>query len=482
MKRLNKFSIEGFLSNSRKVLLKGVQAKSRYQELLDSVRYELNKEFENSSDEVKSQRLDREKRAIIGEEDDVNYFKDRISKILTDKNLLNEWYPSYYPDLINAIFSDLYGLTGIAPWAYDWTKEYKESSSAKLIGDRLYCLIKGKSVLQEQRISTVRRGQLTDALLMASPKERKESGFHEVYLHNGIRVTIFAGEHCKPGEDIMVFRKYLLSDLSFEALASFGTFPSEAIPLFKSMCEIGFNVVFAGQVRSGKTTFLQTWQSYEDPCLEGVTVATDPETNWAHILPNAPIMQLVADGKDLSRIEKSLKRSDADYVILEEMRDAVSYNLFLGITSLGTQRSKGTIHDNNALNIPYKMATAIVTECGGDEDAIISQLYTNINYVFELYQVPENKARKRLKGIVEYRYDPIKNQVSAHRICKYDPKSDKWLWKYDIGADKEELALGYCESLENMKKTLRHLADNSPLEGETVVYPAYYKGNNIQKT
>ena len=63
---------------------------------------------------------------------------------------------------------------------YDRTEEYKNSSSAKLIGDRLYCLIDGKSQLQPQKISKVRREKLKRALLMSTPKERIEAGFHEL--------------------------------------------------------------------------------------------------------------------------------------------------------------------------------------------------------------------------------------------------------------------------------------------------------------
>ena len=51
----------------------------------------------------------------------------------------------------------------------------------------------------------------------------------------------------------------------------------EIIPLFHTMIAIGFNVLFSGQVRSGKTTFMICWQKYEDEKLEGLAIATDPE-------------------------------------------------------------------------------------------------------------------------------------------------------------------------------------------------------------
>lgn len=470
------FSIEDFLAAEGRRTDRSALGQIPFTELLEFVRNALDREWELSDDLLKSRRLELEKGAIMGIEKDAETLKDSIRAILTAENLLAEPFPPYYPNLTEALFAELYGLSGIAPWAFDWTDEYKESSSAKLIGDRLYCLIDGRSVLQPQRIPAQRRAQLIHALLLATPKERVETGFHEVYLNNGIRVTIYSGEKSKKDQDIIVFRKYVMKNLSFEALAAKGTFPFEAIPLFKAMCRIGFNVVFAGQVRSGKTTFLQTWQACEDPSLEGVAVATDPETHWEQILPDAPLMQLVADGKDLLQIEKSLKRSDADYVILEEMRDAISYSLFLGITNLGTTRSKGTIHDNSALNIPYKMASAIASELGGDQQAMIAQLFSNIHFVFELCQLPENKAQKRLTGIWEYRYDPREDRVYAIPLCRYHMDRDSWDWAPSVGADKLEFAGAYPNDRQVLAETLEQLSKEHPLADAEPIAPAYYKG------
>jgi pilus assembly protein CpaF len=355
------------------------------------------------------------------------------------------------------------------------------SSSAKLIGDRLYCLIDGKSVLQPQRISDTRREQLKRALLLATPKERLEKGFHEVYLKNGIRITIYSGDKTKKGQDIMVFRKYVLRELTFEKMASLGTIPSEAVELFKTMVKIGFNVIFSGQVRAGKTSFMQTWQRYEDKRLEGMAIATDPETPWHILMPDAPIMQIVADGKELEEISKSLLRGDNDYLLLEEMRDADAFRLAVDITSVGTKRSKATIHSGNPQDIPYKMATAIVSKYGGSFNGIISQIFRNFNYVFEFYQDPENRGIKRLKSISEYEYDPEKDRVAIYQICKYNPLEQRWLWKCHIGEDKKEVGNLYPEEFKKMNKMLEVLEKRNPNTSHTVIYPRYYKGSGEER-
>lgn len=437
------------------------------------------REWEGSDDDGKTAKLEREKRAIMGFSKEMAYYKARIQEILEGQKLTDVQPPPWYPNLCEGVFAELYGLAGLAPWAYDMDEKYLLSSSAKLIGDRLYCLIDGKTVLQPQRISRQRRNKLKRALLLATPEERLEKGFHEVYLKNGIRITIYAGRRTKDGEDVMVFRKYVLPNHSFATLVEKGTIPQEAIPLFEKMIQIGCNVLFAGPVRSGKTTFLQIWQKQERTDLEGLAVATDPETPWHKLMPSAPIMQLVADGQDLIQISRSLLRGDNDYVLLEEMRDAASYRLALDITSAGTFRSKGTIHDGDGIDIPYKMATAIVSQYGGNLEQIICTVYKNFDYVIELCQDKNNRGIKRMKGILEYAYDPHQDQVSATYLCRYDFDRGVWLWNGYQDPRKEEKYSPYRAELLELQKILHRLAKGRSFSNWTI-FPAYYPGGGRQ--
>ncbi len=137
---------------------------------------------------------------------------------------------------------------------------------------------------------------------------------------NGTRITIYGEGKTKETQDTIVFRKFFVKDYTFEKQVALGSIPKESVPLFKAMIRSGYNVAFTGAVRTAKTTFLTTWQSYENPKLEGVSVETDPEIPFHEIMPEAPILQLVADGEELEKIVKSIMRSDADYIILGEAR------------------------------------------------------------------------------------------------------------------------------------------------------------------
>lgn len=434
-------------------------------------------DWRDTDELVKARKLEKEKRAIMGYEKERMFFQSRIGDMIRERGWHTE-VPPWYGSLEEGIFHEVYGLAGLAPWAYDRTEEYRKSSSAKLIGDRLYCLIDGVSQLQPQRIPAERREQLKRALLLATPRERLEEGFHEVYLHNGIRITIYSGERTKNGQDVMVFRKYIMEELSFEELAALGTIPAEAIPLFRSMIRVGFNILITGPVRSGKTTFLQVWQKQEDPTLEGLAVSTDPETPWHDLMPQAPVMQLVADGKELEVIFKSLLRGDNDYILLEEMRDAAAYRLALEITSTGTMRCKATIHSSGAVQIPYKMASAICETYGGNLQNLVARVFQNFHLVFLFRQLPGDRSQKRLAEISAYRYDEEADQVSVHVLCRYIPAEDRWHWKaglpwhslYDGGMDRWEE-----KEWENMENILKKLEQRNPLMEKTTIYPRYYR-------
>ena len=452
------------------VHLKG--EKALFSQVLKAVEIYFDQDFQETDDLAKTLKIEREKRAIMGFSEEMRLYKERIREVIERLGLQGTPYPQWYPNLTEAVFAELYGLSGLAPWAYDMDPIYKESSSAKLIGERLYCLIDGKSQLQPQRIPKERREKLKRALLLATPSERLEYGFHEVYLRNGIRITIYSGRRTKDDQDIMVFRKYIMKDYSFQTLAEKGTIPDQAIPLFETMVKAGFNVIFSGQVRSGKTTFMQVWQTYENPDLEGLAVATDPETPWHHIMPKTPIMQIVADGKDLEVLNRSLLRGDNDYILLEEMRDAQAFQMAIDITSTGTRRSKATIHESDPLNIPYRMASKIRARYGGNQKQLESQVLKNFDYVIQLYQDPEDRSKKIMDSIAEYSFDPVNGRGEITFICRR-MDDGSWKWNNHLSQSARRTAQGEEKQVDRFSEILKSLSGGKSIPQWTVVPPGF---------
>lgn len=378
-----------------------------------------------------------QKKAIIGYEQEVSYFKSKIREIVRDYHLKEEDHPVWYDSLADGIYHENWGLAGIAEW---FSAAYAQSSSAKIIGERIYFLENGKMCLKPQRISKERREQLIRAFLLLTPEERLDKEFHEIYMLDGTRVTIYGGQMTKQDQDVIIFRRYIIPVYRFEEQAERGTIPSEAIPMLKAMVDIGYNVAFTGAVRTAKTTFLSTWQSYEDPSLEGVLVETDPEIPLHRLMPQAPILQILADNEKMKSIAKNLLRSDADYFILAEARDGIALDTAIKIASKGTRRMKITFHARDPLEFCYDVAGEIVKSLGGELENTAKKVAASFDYIFHFVQL-KNKNEKRLKSIYELCIDKETRNIQMKELCKYDHHKNCWTWSYRISEGKKQIAL-----------------------------------------
>lgn len=397
-----------------------------------------------------------QKKAIIGHKNEVAYFKDKIRTLIREYGSQATLFPLWYNNLTDAVYHENWGLSGVAEW---FGPSCAQSSSAKIIGERIYFMEKGKMMLKPQHITSQRREQLIRAFLLLTPEERLDRDVHEVYLLDGTRVTVFGGSMAKAGQDTIIFRRYIVPNYSFEEQAARGTIPTEAIPLFKAMVKIGYSTAFLGAVRTAKSTFLCTWQCYENPSLEGVMVETDPEIPLHHLMPEAPVVQLLADNEKLKNISKHLLRSDADYFILAEARDGNALDTALRIACKGTKRMKLTFHTRNPLDFPTEVATEIVKAAGGDLKLTVRKVAESFDYLFHFVQLAD-KSQKRLKGIYELSFNQKEERAETVPICTYSYEKDGWKWYCHIGKDKAKL--GEEESPEEfaqMKRILAQLAE-----------------------
>lgn len=375
-----------------------------------------------------------QKRAIIGYEHEMKYFIDRIAKVLNETGNSQMLYPRWYSSPELAVYHENWGLCGLAEW---FSPRYKSSSSAKIIGERVYFMDNGRMVLQPQRISAERRRQMIRSFLLLTPDERINKDIHEIYLLDGTRVTIFNGSLTKPDQDVMIFRRYTVPVYRFEEQAARRTIPLESIPIFKNMVKLGYNIVFSGAVRTAKSSFLATWQSYEDKSLEGVMVETDPEIRMHELMPEAPIVQLVADDDKLEGIIKNLLRSDADYFIIAEARNGIAVDTAVKISSKGNRRLKMTFHERNPCDFCMDAAAEVVKSMGGDLSMTARAVAKSFDYIFHFIQL-KDKSQKRLNSIYEISYDDTMHSVHYHKLCSYETENDSWKWSYHISDDKRK--------------------------------------------
>lgn len=416
--------------------------------------------------------LDLQKNAMIGHEKDVIQMKTEIRDFLKSTGKYNSAYPSYYQfsSLESAIFDELFGYAGFSEW---FSPKYASSSSAKMVGDRIYFLENGKMVLKEQKINKIRRDQLIRALLLSTPGERIDKDFHEVYTSTHDRVTIFTGDMVKDQEDVLIFRRYTIPSYTFDEQIKRHTIPQDSKPLLIDMVKLGFNIIFSGAVRTAKTTFLSTWLMYEDPTLEGVLVETDPEIPVKSMLPTAPIIQLIADGEELKHISKNLLRSDADMLIMGEARDGIALDIAVRIANKGTRRVKFTFHTRDPIDICYDIASEITKMMGGDTKDMAKKVAKSFDYVFHFVQL-QDKSQKRLNAIYEISYDYPTDVISVKEICRYNYKSDSWGFNYVLSEDKRRAGIDENEDVfYDFEKCLKSLAEKCPLDNPGVYNHRY---------
>jgi len=395
------------------------------------------------SDDEQKPDLETQKRAIIGYENDVTEYFRAIGNVLDARGLRGSFeVPPWYENEEYAVFHEVWGLAGMAQW---WQEPWSDSPSAKIIGDEIFFLADGKMTRMPQRIEKHRRDQLIRAFLLLSPEERLDKDFHEIYLLDGCRVTVFKGGMAKKERDTIIFRRYIVPEYTFAGQAERGTIPSSSIPLFEAMARTGYNVVFCGSVRSAKTTFLSTWQRMEDPSLEGVMVETDPEIPLHKLMPGAPVVQLICDGERLKTISKNLLRSDADYFVIAEARDGIALDTAVRIARKGQGRMKMTFHTRDPLSFPEDAAVEIVRSCGGEIRETASRVAGSFDYLFHFISLrKENK--KKLYGVYEIGKTAEEPQAFTaeerargwyvREICRYDLIRDDWVFTNRISDSK----------------------------------------------
>lgn len=454
---MEKFYLDHFLSEEV-----GVREGSllSFETLCKLVNLEFQQEWEEENKDIKRM-LSIQKNAIIGFNKEVGFFKNKIKYYIKKHNAGKTEYPSWYKSLEEAIYHENWGLAGIAEW---FTGEYTESSSCKVIGDRIYFQEKGKMILKPQKISQERREQLIRAFLLITPEERLDKDFHELYTLDGTRITVFQGESVKPGQDVIIFRRYIIPNYTFEEQARRGTIPWNSIPFLKEMVKLGYSVAATGAMKSGKTSFLATLQSYEDDSLEGVMLETDPEISLHKLMPNAPIVQILAKEDKLKTITRHLLRSDADYLIMAEARDGVALDTVLRIASKGTRRLKITFHERNPMNFPYDVAAEVLISLGGDMELIARRAADSFDYIFHFVQL-KDKSQKRLKGIYEMHFDKITDKIVITQICAYNYQTDSWTWCNLISNDKAIAGIEENqESFNRFSNLLKSLSEENPME------------------
>ena len=124
-------------------------------------------------------------------------------------------------------------------------------------------------------------------------------------------------------------------------------------------------------------------------------------------------------------------------------------------------------------DLPYDMANMIVNAKGGNLSHTIIKVAKSFHYIFEFIQLTDH-SKKRLKAIYEIRYNYRTYKISIHQILRYNFKTDSWTFSYNIGEDKEAIAIEENnKSFLSFKDELKRLSQKYPMGEKQMIIPFY---------
>ncbi|MDT3697885.1 MAG: ATPase, T2SS/T4P/T4SS family [Thermincola sp.] len=416
--------------------------------------------YDQNTDPKRSmERLELQHRAIIGDPRAVKIFKDEIAEFIRANNLSNTGFPQCYTDLPGAVFQEVYGWGPLARW---WDEP--RSQSALVLGTQIFY----DGVLQNERFSSPDRvWELIHSLCLKDAASRINSHQPdlEVEMYDGTRVSISIPPRGLEYE--ITFRKFILEDFSLENLVHLGTIPEEALPVFQGLARGLPNTLFVGPVRSGKSHTLKAFvhERFMERSYTVVSMETHFELALRKMLPFEPIIEKQAREDELHEIFKTVLRKDLDFGIMGEIR-GIEAECAMLLCERGTKGFLGTFHISRPHNIPGSWARLILDK------------FPNRNYAAELMRVADNidivlvqeelsdRSKKRIKSVVELRFDPLTLQVSTHEIMRYSPADDRWGFRFDLSNSLlERMAAASPKSVKPMIQCLKRLEDENPIAG-----------------
>ena len=433
-----------------------------FEKTLDALRTFLEDEL-GSKDE--SEYLARKYAAIIGDMAAKQHFLERIHDFLRkNPGYQNTHYPSYYPDLAEALFQHQIGFGPMSVWFAHPTESATVNGTQILFGvpghhEKLVQPFEFDSLDQVKRL--IRTLTLTDA----NNQVNQTSTWTQVDMLNGTRVTIFAPPLAETYT--LVFRQYLFTRYTFEHEADVGTVGRESVAWWRLLSRLMLSMLTTGVRRSGKTTFLKVIYEARDPELDIVTV--ERGTFEAHLRRDFPkraahIFALKSPLEDMNSLFPAFLRTDAHYIMVPEIR---SMEVDLAIQS--RERGGGWLgsyHGQYVLNIPLELANlSLEIHPNRNHRSTYIRAVQSLDVVITMWE--DSTGRKIVTGVYAYEYDHEKEAFTVTTWAKYRRETDDWSYHCDIPPQMDaRLRETHPEVYHHFLDEFHRLAEDHPLVGQ----------------
>ncbi|MGE6755943.1 ATPase, T2SS/T4P/T4SS family [Rossellomorea sp. NPDC071047] len=422
--------------------------KKSFQQICSVVRKELSDMIDTDKDESKSNlsNLEQQYKAVIGDKQAMHRFVQQITEVLRKNNITSQDYPSFYDSLSEAIFHEIWGVGILHKW-----ETFPDSEAAVIRGTELWIDIEGTFVKQdeafenEEAVERVKRAftlRTKDAIINEQNPEL------EVEREDGSRITMIQKPRSR--DNYIMFRRFTVQDLSLEEQAKRETIPERDVALYRALSRVMANIVFAGRVRSAKTTFMKSMIRERNPKYVAAVMEKHFELRLSDHFKDRLTFEIQAKEGDLHKAMPRLLRMEHDYIIVGEIR-SIETEGYLQSAERGERGNFTTYHLTNVEHIVEQIARHILDEFPTRNiDNEIGRVARDIDIIVVL-KSDRDRRKKRVIGVTEILWDEEKREHSTQDLIKFSPVTEKYYYSSKIS---KELLLKMAEESYDDAKTL----------------------------
>lgn len=460
-----KFDLATWIQNNPSFSVEAVPGKYTFREISQWLRQHLDQYFDDEKDTKKrNERLEKQHEAIIGVESAKNYFLAIIREFLMDHNITHADFP-YGESLEDALFQDVFGWGPLTPFFE------KDIETAIVYGTEIWFEIDGYPQRQKMGFESIERVQeLITALTMRDPtsKINQQNPELELEMEDGTRVAMVIPRRSR--EIIIEFRKFIIKNFTLDKHASLGTIDPNDIPFFNSLARLHLNTVFAGKVKSAKTTMLKTFYALRDARYVAAVTEQHFELNLKRDFPDRLVIELQANEDQLEQVIRRVLRFYHDFILVPEVRSIEAEAAMMSCEK-GVRGMMMSYHNTYVQNIPVELARFILNEYPNRQlENEVIRVGKNLDIVITM-DAMKDRSKKKVTSVSEIYYDPEKQKVYSHLIMKWD--AEKNVWRYHNGfSDRMKRYMAEFDEHEtrNCLSFLEAAAKERPIENETLTH------------
>lgn len=402
--------------------------KKSFKQICTIIRNEL-RDIINDSDEQSgnNELLQRQHDAVIGKPEAMAYFIDKINEVLRKQNITSNEYPSFYDSLADAIFHEVWGLSILTKW-----EKYPKSEAAVIRGTELWIDINGKFLKQHEEFEDeFQVERIKRAFTMRSEDSviNKQNPELEVEKEDGSRITMIQNPRSR--ENYIMLRRFVVQNLSLYEQARLETIPERDVPIYQALSRTMPNTIFAGRVRSAKSTFMKSMIRERDPDYVIAVLEKHFELHMKEHMPDRLIFEVQAKEGDLHAAVPRLLRMEHDFIVVGEIR-SLEMEGFMMAAERGERGAMSTYHLTDVHNVVPQLARHLLDEFPNRTPAIeIERVARNLDLIITM-STDRDRRKKRVIGVTEVCWDEEKRNYYITELIRFSKVTKKYYYSSNI--------------------------------------------------